>query len=1375
MSGRRPFSLARWFARPVARHKPARWRPTIERLEDRATPAVTATRDAAGLLTITLTAAGDSATITGTNSGGTAIDVTGTGLATASFTAVTAVGVTGTGAGGGQSLLVNDSGTGRIALPGAFQASGVASVDLATATAPLGAGSVNIAGANNGIQLHGNVATTAAAGQTYNGPVVLGQPTVTLDAGTGGGVSFAQMVNSDVGSPRALVVNAGGVTGFASPVGGVNPLAALTTDAAGSTRIGANVTTTGAQTYNDPVTITGSPVSLDSTSSGNITFASTLDGQTGGTNSLTVNTAGTTRFGGAVGTTPLSALTTDAPGSTLVAANVSTIGAQAYGDPVKVSGAAVTFTSTGGANITFGSALDGATAGANAVTVNTNTGNTTFAGDVGAATPLASLTTDAGVGITIIGTGGASRSVNTGGAQTFNDAVRLDGTQLTFNAGPNGNITFGGAVTGTAAGATAAVLKTGGVTTFTGPVGAVPLASITTDDAGQAGEGTVIRAAVTTSGPQSYGDAVTIDPGTGVTGIALTSTTGGVSFGKTLGGTAAGPVTVKAGTNLTLGGSVTFSAAGSRFNAQAGSTGTGGFVIGTGLTVRADTQTWQAGDGAGGAGTTAAADLTTNAPGFRDASGSDTPRTFVLRQDAAVTDATLPALAQFGSAPPPNYTVVSDDAALTINSATTALAGVETANLTLGSAQTLTVGTTISAPNGAVRLRSVNADVSQTGGGITAAGLGVEAATAITLTGANAVAGTIAAKNTSGNIRLANGAAATVGTVGADPLGTVFTSVSGVAAGNGTVGFTQPGTSPLNLTIAAPVSGTTVTATGGPADDRVAVNYTLGGSLANGLAFAGNGGNDSLTLSDAGGSTAHTYAVNNGVTRDSGTAITYTGVESVSVTGGNAADNFDLTPDAAAAITAVGGLPTGTTGDNLKVELAGTANPNLSESRAADGFQGSASSGNRRTITFSQMEAVSPQADIRVTATAAPTVVSPGETVTLTVVVTNAGPDTASGVAIDDVIPAGLTASWTASATSGSSVAAAGGTGDIHTTATLAANGKVTFTITATVNTGTSGTLTNTATAGTAASAFDSNPANNQATATVAVQPLALTAVGAAAGGGPQVNVYNADGSLRFSFFAYDPSYRGGVTVATGDVTGDGVEDIVTGSASGSSHVKVFDGKTGAEIASFFAFPGFTGGVNVAVADGQVVAGAGPGGGPIVTGFSVVGGLTRTFSFFAYDPAFRGGVQVGGGEGFLAVGAGPGGGPHVKVFNANSLTQVASFYAFPPVTTDGVSVAIGTANGKPVVIAGAGAGSSPAVALFDAATGATVQSFLAFEPGFQGGVRVASTSTATGQPAVAIGPGPGGAPRARVLTPDGTAALDFFPFDPSFRGGVYVG
>src|SRR5688500_6219705 len=46
-----------------------------------------------------------------------------------------------------------------------------------------------------------------------------------------------------------------------------------------------------------------------------------------------------------------------------------------------------------------------------------------------------------------------------------------------------------------------------------------------------------------------------------------------------------------------------------------------------------------------------------------------------------------------------------------------------------------------------------------------------------------------------------------------------------------------------------------------------------------------------------------------------------------------------------------------------------------------------------------------------------------------------------------------------------------------------------------------------------------------------------ILVTGADSGTAPEVRVFNADGSQRFSFLAYDAAFRGGVRVAAGDVT----------------------------------------------------------------------------------------------------------------------------------------------------------------------------------------------------------------------------------------------
>ena len=147
-------------------------------------------------------------------------------------------------------------------------------------------------------------------------------------------------------------------------------------------------------------------------------------------------------------------------------------------------------------------------------------------------------------------------------------------------------------------------------------------------------------------------------------------------------------------------------------------------------------------------------------------------------------------------------------------------------------------------------------------------------------------------------------------------------------------------------------------------------------------------------------------------------------------------------------------------------------------------------------------------------------------------------------------------------------------------------------------------------------------------------------AVAAGPGAGPHVKVFDGvSGAEIRSFFAYDSGFTGGVFIGLGDLTGDGRADIVTGAGPGAGpHVKVFDGVGGAEIRSFFAFDEtFQGGVSVRAGDidgdgfADIIVGAGPGGGPHVKVFSGQN-QNELDSVLVGDPAFTGGVLVGAGN-----------------------------------------------------------------------------------------------------------------------------------------------
>ena len=232
---------------------------------------------------------------------------------------------------------------------------------------------------------------------------------------------------------------------------------------------------------------------------------------------------------------------------------------------------------------------------------------------------------------------------------------------------------------------------------------------------------------------------------------------------------------------------------------------------------------------------------------------------------------------------------------------------------------------------------------------------------------------------------------------------------------------------------------------------------------------------------------------------------------------------------------------------------------------------------------------------------------------------------------------------------------------------------------------------------------------------------------GAGPGGGPVVRIVRpADGVVLKSFFAFEPEFRGGVQVAVGDVTGDGRADIVVGTGvGGGPRVRVFDGATlaadtPAPVVDFFAYePSFRGGVQVAAVDtdgdgrAEIITGTGVGGGPRVRVLTVgaggaIGGVS---DFFAYENTFRGGVLVaaadldGDGKAEVVTGTGVGGGPAVRTYSAAGVPGTA-FFAFDSGFRGGVFVAAGDldGDGKAELMAAPVAGGPAEVRTFDGLT-----------------------------------------------------------------------
>lgn len=251
--------------------------------------------------------------------------------------------------------------------------------------------------------------------------------------------------------------------------------------------------------------------------------------------------------------------------------------------------------------------------------------------------------------------------------------------------------------------------------------------------------------------------------------------------------------------------------------------------------------------------------------------------------------------------------------------------------------------------------------------------------------------------------------------------------------------------------------------------------------------------------------------------------------------------------------------------------------------------------------------------------------------------------------------------------------------------------------------------------------------------------------------GGGLVRVYDTnDGSLLISFQPYGADFTGGVRVAIGDVTEDGVDDLIVAPAKGAQPVRVYEGNA-----------------------------------------LLIATATQLTQFFPYGTAFSAGIFIAAGK-FTNDDAddivtGPGGGPPtVLVFDADDLTglPIITIAAYAPDFTSGVRVAVGeiTPDGTWDIVTGPGAGKPPLVRVYSGATSALWKEFLAYDVAFTGGVFVACGNViATGKADIITGPGKG-PPDVRIFDAEDINAAGGVPvaeqfnaWDTSYTKGVRVG
>jgi len=364
-----------------------------------------------------------------------------------------------------------------------------------------------------------------------------------------------------------------------------------------------------------------------------------------------------------------------------------------------------------------------------------------------------------------------------------------------------------------------------------------------------------------------------------------------------------------------------------------------------------------------------------------------------------------------------------------------------------------------------------------------------------------------------------------------------------------------------------------------------------------------------------------------------------------------------------------------------------------------------------------------------------------GGFVSFQVVVTNDGPSFASGVRVTDDLPDGVVSwSWVVTYSDGSGSGdlnpdfATDSTAGIDKLVNLAVSGKATFTITALTDAAFEDDITNTATAvigeETATDSWTSeydgpiNPTQEVAALVVTNDDLCF--------GMPYVRLIEAESGAPFAgftpFLAYEASFRGSVRVATGDLTGDGIDEIVV--APGRARVgqiRVFTPQ-GVELTAYrtFAFgPTYRGGVDVAVGDidgdnqNEIIA-------------SRSSGLARV-NVFGVDPLdLANPVTDAPIRSFVGI---PG------AYRNGAVVTAGDYGTF----VDGVQVSADP-DGIEEIAVGSNAGIRAQVRVFDAvATPRFLRGFTAIRPLFRGGVTLSSADwDGNGADDIIVGAGVGG-------------------------------
>lgn len=288
-----------------------------------------------------------------------------------------------------------------------------------------------------------------------------------------------------------------------------------------------------------------------------------------------------------------------------------------------------------------------------------------------------------------------------------------------------------------------------------------------------------------------------------------------------------------------------------------------------------------------------------------------------------------------------------------------------------------------------------------------------------------------------------------------------------------------------------------------------------------------------------------------------------------------------------------------------------------------------------------------------------------------------------------------------------------------------------------------------------------------------------------------KIQILSPSGQTFKEFLADNSKYKEGLKFASGDVNGDGTNEIIAANGlSGQPMVRVFDVK-GKLKSQFLAYDSKSrAGVNVAAGDVdgdkkiEIITTSGFGSEPWVKIFDYKGKLKK--QFLAYDQKFKGGVNIAVGDvsgdalADIVTAPGYGGGPHVRTFNSQGQLK-SQFMVYDKNFKGGVNLAVANIDGrvnrnKLEIIVSPMEGLSPIIKIFDNYGQLKTKQFMAYDDKFKNGVSLAAGDVnSDGKAEIITGAGPGGASHVRIFSPQGEILESFYTYKDTFNKGVSVG